>query len=95
MSIPKINGQQARELLDGDPGPLFVFAPELATTVAWLYGREPEAPNGMDVYVTAMGHVFEDSGMVWSSYLDDGFTPDEAVNLARALLAAAEEARRG
>ena len=89
MSIPKITGREARELLDGDLAPLFVRAPELATTVAWLYEREAgDVRYGYEDDITG-----ESSGLVYIE-VDDGYrTADEAVDLARALLAAAEEAR--
>ena len=155
MSIPKISGRQARNLLDGTtPGPwqwrerlggdtaapdrmtlgtefqdalktfdgedylsgvygsiedlnLVASAPELAETVAWLYGREPDGP-GAHVHRGRTGEYDQEavashpeSGVVEVYVAHDHgdasafLTPDEAVDLARALLAAAEEARRG
>ena len=141
MSIPKITGQQARELLDGTiDGPwsvevhkrhdiiaspvgyavasnedspedgranseLLAAAPALAEAVAWLYGREPDGP-GPHFHRGRMGeydqeavasHPEADVVEVYAAH-DHGqasafLTPDEAVDLARALLAAAEEAR--
>lgn len=108
MSIPKISGQQARELIDiwaGDVegltfaqlgadrsyGDLFGAAPALAETVAWLYGRQSgdglhiTLPNGYDVWTR--------DGVVHLEFME--MTPDGAMDLARALLSAAEEARRG
>ena len=74
-----------------------------AETVAWLYGREPQQSH-------ASGEVFhcaeeEDDDLPWAVAGMPGevsvtptdrrdLTPDEAVDLARALLAAAEKARR-
>lgn len=106
MSIPKINGREARELLDGTvEGPmkarhrdddLLAAAPALAETVAWLYGKSitPDEAEG-DYYSTFRGgYTYADQGRVHLNVaLSDAFTPDEAVDLARALLAAAEEAR--
>ena len=163
MSIPKITGRQARELLDGTtPGPWEFFhdewghnddgearfeqwgviggsdgimssspreslfgadnglvdehdhaanltlaaaAPDLAETVAWLYGREPDGP-GAHIHRGRTGEYDQEAvaahpeaGVVevYAAH-DHGqapafLTPDEAVDLARALLAAAEEAR--
>ena len=154
MSIPKISGQQARELLDGTtPGPWEFFhdewgeddageprfeqwgviggsdgimsssprdslfaadnglvdehdhaanltlaaaAPDLAETVAWLYGREGNEHGVHEVDGSLVGtDVYENEGRVEmeSTRCDRTLTPDEAVDLARALLAAAEEAR--
>lgn len=122
MSIPKISGQQARELLDiwsGDVegltfaqlgadrsyGDLFGAAPALAETVAWLYGRKPDDPasnvhRGRTAeYDQEAVAAHPETGVVevYAAH-DHGqasafLTPDEAVDLARALLAAAEEAR--
>ena len=122
MSIPKITGREARELLDiwsGDVegltfaqlgadrsyGDLFGAAPALAETVAWLYGREPDGP-GPHVH---RGRTREYDQEAVASHPESGvvevyaahdhgqasafLTPDDAVDLARALLAAAEEAR--
>ena len=117
MSIPKITGREARELLDiwaGDVegltfaqlgadrsyGDLFGAAPALAETVAWLYGRE--ANKGHTEKVWHEGEL--ELGGEWSVQRVSGevdltlfnpstLTPDEAVDLARALLAAAEEVR--
>lgn len=61
---------------------LIAAAPALAETVAWLYTPDGP-PDGHDVTARA--------GTVWLDGIDH--TPDEAVDLARALLAAAEEAR--
>lgn len=149
MSIPRITGREARDLLDGTtPGPweagpsmtlsttvavfshgygpvafisnreggvdevpamtdgaLAAAAPTLAATVAWLYGREPDGP-GPHFHRGRMGEYDQeavashpDAGVVevYAAH-DHGeasafLTPDEAVDLARALIAAAEEAR--
>ena len=110
MSIPKISGQQARELLDiwaGDVeglifaqlgagrsyGDLFGAAPALAETVAWLYGRKSDDEAVWDdkyeVSVMADGRVAVFDHEATTTF----FTRDEAVEFARALLAASEEAR--
>lgn len=69
---------------------LAAAAPDLAETVAWLYGREADAKQ---VFSTHAGYIFSSGGVVSGTWLDEHLTPDEAVDLARALLAAAEEAR--
>ena len=133
MSIPKISGRQARELLDAaTPGPwrhdrdmemgesahyvrygdgehlavftgnysganedgeLIAAAPALAETVAWLYGRESDDEAVWDdkyeVSVMVDGTVAVFDHEATTTF----FTRDEAVGFARALLAAAEEAR--
>ena len=161
MSIPKISGRQARELLDGStPGPwtatedhiirlgrekrgrqspwddddpdpwmadesdhvlmnpepewkpltenradmlLAAAAPVLAETVAWLYGSEPNEPYDewrIEAEVGLRGHVHIADNQDGTVELVTGpygvatyLKPDEAVEVARALLAAAEEAR--
>ena len=78
---------------------LAAAAPELAETVAWLYGREPDKGKADEFDTEYVGWV---PGMPRVSVYvarDHGesnadLTPDEAVDLARALLAAAEKARR-
>lgn len=131
MSIPKISGREARNLLDGaTPGPwnwyhdiglislqgadgsaiatdlnfedcdLMQCAPALAETVAWLYGREPDhvgndqstarrGPMVVEVDWARQVHLWPINGTPFDLHI----TADEAVDLARALLAAAEEAR--
>lgn len=133
MSIPKITGREARNLLDGTtPGPwvwdqqlecvvdppysladlhinaegngeLIATAPELAKTVAWLYGSEPNEPYDewrIDAEFGLRGHVHIADNQDGTVELVTGpygvatyLKPDEAVEVARALLAAAEEAR--
>ena len=133
MSIPKINGRQVRNLLDGsrlarsgnwydegeaaemlDPlayhdvsgdAALVSASVDLAETVAWLYGREPDGP-APNVHRGRTGEYDQEAvashpeaGVVEVYVAHDHgdasafLTPDEAVDLARALLAAAEEAR--
>ncbi|MCT2121573.1 hypothetical protein [Dietzia cinnamea] len=129
MSIPKISGREARELLDGTiDGPwsvevhkrydiivspvgyavaynednpedgranseLLAAAPALAETVAWLYGRKSDDEAVWDdkyeVSVMVDGTVAVFDHEATTTF----FTRDEAVEFARALLAAAEEAR--
>ena len=76
---------------------LAAAAPELAATVGWLYGKNitPDEAEG-DYYSTFRGgYTYADQGHVHLNVeLTDALTPDEAVDLARALLAAAEKARR-
>ena len=70
---------------------LAAAAPELAATVEWLYGRPVDDLRKV-AHLTPAGAVAASPDAVVS---DMGtFTPDEAVDLARALLAAAEKARR-
>ena len=133
MSIPKINGREARNLLDGTTpgpwewdqktgdiasppyilaetfidadanGPLIVAAPNLAETVAWLYGSEPNEPYDewrIEAEFGLRGQVHIADNQDGTVELVTGpygaatyLKPDEAVEVARALLAAAEEAR--
>lgn len=77
----------------------------LAETVAWLYGREPDGPTphihrgqtGEYDQEAVAAHPETGVVEVYAAH-DHGdasafLTPDESVDLARALLAAAEEAR--
>ena len=82
-----------------------LVARDATETVAWLYGREPDGP-GPHVH---RGRFREYDQEAVASHPEAGvvevyaahdhgeasafLTPDEAVDLARALLAAAEEAR--
>ena len=110
MSIPKITGREARELLNdaahrGAFAQLMHASADLAGTLAWLYEREPDGP-GAHVHRGRTGEYDQEAvashpeaGVVevYAAH-DHGqasafLTPDEAVDLARALLAAAEEAR--
>ena len=114
MSIPKISGQQARELLDiwsGDVegltfaqlgadrsyGDLFGAAPALAETVAWLYGRPSDETVPGDEHWDTEGFLVEVRDGRVAMFDDEATTTylsvDQTVDLARALLAAAEEAR--
>ena len=102
----RIAGTKARELLDGTTeGPmkaryrdddLLAAAPALAETVAWLYGREPdlvEKDGRAEWDMTAHHEVVAVDGEVLDM---DGrsHTPEDAVEYARALLAAAEAAKQ-
>lgn len=53
MSIPKISGRKARRLLDEDTAGLSALAPELATTVVWLYERIAEIHNDQRCWADA------------------------------------------
>ena len=75
-------GHNQRALGDA---PLMAAAPDLAETVAWLYGAEPEASTDKYLVAPRGGEV--------CVHIDVDLTPDEAVEFARALLAAAETAR--
>ena len=84
----------AETFIDADAnGPLIVSAPDLAETVAWLYGREADDEGIWDdkyeVSVMVDGTVAVFDHEVTTTF----FTRDEAVEFARALLAAAVEAR--
>lgn len=72
---------------------LMAAAPDLAETVAWLYGREPD--EGGFSHRGSGWEVEEMQGGIDVLGLSAIYTPDEAVDLARALLAAAEEACDG
>lgn len=105
MSIPKISGHEARELLalPDNAASWKIEQRNLAETVAWLYGGEPNEPY--DEWRIEAG--FGLRGQVHIADNQDGtvelvtgpygvatyLKPDEAVEVARALLAAAEEAR--
>lgn len=91
---------EAQEEAHRSFGDLFGAAPDLAETVAWLYGAE-----GQD---GEFGWRRWPLGGSWSVGLRDGQisigpeggglgfrTPEDAEEAARALLAAAEEHRRG
>lgn len=84
---------------------LAIASPDLAQTIAWLYGREAYDEDdrvwltySWELGVSPGGRVrmmlrdveVDDIG-AWMHHVE----PDEAVDLARALLAAAEEARNG
>lgn len=67
---------------------LIAAAPALAETVAWLHGHhDAVAEDGCHVIATAKGKV-----LVWVTP-QDHLDPDDAVDLARTILAAAESAR--
>lgn len=85
-------GHNQRALGDA---PLMAAAPDLAATVAWLYGREPDSVDSegnAEWSFELFKEVATFGGMVYDL---DGreHSPDEAVEYARALLAAAETAR--
>ena len=83
-------GHNQRALGDA---PLMAAAPDLAETVAWLHGREADDEAVWDdhyeVSVMADGRVAVFDHDATTTF----FTPDEAIEFARAMLAAAEEAR--
>lgn len=79
-------------------GELFRAAPDLAETIAWLYGREADRVGGWTDLRYELGDGFRvdlrgDRVSVGTGRLSMHFSRDEAVDLARALLAAAQEAR--
>lgn len=104
MSIPKISGQQARELLElpDSAAPWKIEQRNLAETVAWLYGREPEHPD-MGIHSVPLTRfsgndadvVYAAKGGVIVFDVDGGFRSiEEAEDFARAVLAVVEESRR-
>lgn len=89
----------------GDFASLMFASAELAGTLAWLYEREPDGPTahlhrgstGEYDQEAVCSHPAAGVVEVYAAH-DHGqasayLTPDEAVDLARALLAAAEEVR--
>lgn len=74
---------------------LAAAAPALAETVAWLYGAEVWATDDHGPWWRGKDWeaAVEENGTVEVT-VDRRLAPDEAVDLARALLAAAGEARR-
>lgn len=86
---------------------LATAAPDLAATVAWLYGREADGHKlNEDIpawSVSGCPDFMEGDEKVWLptfggritlDRIEGNFTPKQAIELARALLAAAAEARR-
>lgn len=79
---------------------LAAAAPALAETLAWLYGREADRVGGWTDLRYELGDGFRvdlrgDRVSVGTGRLSMHFSRDEAVELARALLAAAQEAHDG
>lgn len=88
-----LTGDRARRLLDlpDNAASWRIEQRHLAEALAWLYGREVDDLRKL-AHLTPGGAVAASPDAVAS---DMGtFTPDEAVDIARALLAAAEKARR-
>lgn len=85
----RITGQLARNLLDNlnDPYTPIGYVPVrgLLETLAWLYGGDPEGCTD-EYYVDYI------PGLVLLN-APDALGPGEAVEFARSILAAAEEAR--
>lgn len=81
--------------VDGDTHnkTLAAAAPALAETIAWLYGREPEGPRDAHWTAASTGIVAPTDGAVVVETIGT-ITVEEAVDFARALLDAAEKARR-
>lgn len=102
--MTRITGQQARQLLDdfNNPDTPIGGVPVrgLLETIAWLYGREADRVGGWTDLRYELGDGFRvdlrgDRVSVGTGRLSMHFSRDEAVDLARALLAAAQEARNG
>ena len=78
---------------------LAAAAPALAETVAWLYGREPDThhpdegtwweTDGFLLSLAKDGVAIHDDQGATTTYLNS----DQAIEFARALIAAAEQAR--
>ncbi|MDO5535466.1 MAG: hypothetical protein Q4F65_12565 [Propionibacteriaceae bacterium] len=70
---------------------------ECADRLAWLYGRAPDNDRG--THWTTRGSIIApfpgSEPVVFTTIRHGEYTPEQAVDLARALLTAAEEARRG
>ena len=88
------DGQQIAGSMMGDgvehrDSDLVKAAPQLAETIAWLYGREPDEGG---VHSAGLTEVFgADDGIVVEGLAT--LTLDEAEDLARAILSAVEKAR--
>lgn len=97
--MTRITGQAARELLDDFNNPRTPIGDlpvrGLLETVAWLYGAEVWATDDHGPWWRGKDWeaAVEENGTVEVT-VDRRLAPDEAVDLARALLAAAGEARR-
>ena len=100
--MSRVTGSEARDLLTHPDGaaPWIIEQRNLAETIAWLYGHEgdPEDPtiHTVDIYEGRDCDLVSSvpGGLVVID-TDGGYrTPEQAVELARALLTAAEEARR-
>jgi hypothetical protein len=84
----------AETFIDADAnGPLIVSAPDLAETVAWLYGRKSDDESVWDDHYEVSATADKRVAVFDHDATTTFFTPDEAIEFARALLAAAEQAR--
>ena len=92
MNAPRITGRQARKLLElpDNAASWKIEQRNLAETVAWLFGREPGRDGAHGIGLRTIRPT--------GGYVEmDGYEmrPETAVDLARALLTAAEEAWDG
>ena len=91
---PVADGDGVRNPADGR---LLAHAPDLAETVAWLYGRPSDETVPGDEHWDTEGFLVEVRDGRVAMFDDEATTTylsvDQTVDLARALLAAAEEAR--
>lgn len=71
---------------------LITAAPLLANKLLFLYSREPEQQE-YQIHNVKDGVVYDVEGLVTIDIEGGYFTPDEAVDVARALLNSAERAR--
>lgn len=102
--MTRITGREARELLDDFNNPRTPIGDlpvrGLLETLAWLYGREPDGHDphrGSEWNVwPKVGYTTEGDIRIVSERSGTGFTMPKlaAIELARALLTAAEEHRR-
>ena len=89
VSLKGSSGEPIATDLNMRDSDLIASAPELAKTIKWLYGMEP-GDNG--VYSAGYDTVWALNGNVYRDHKE--MEPDEAIALARALLAAAEQAKK-
>lgn len=71
---------------------LIAAAPLLAQKLLFLYSREPEQQE-YEIHKVKSGLVYDVEGLVTIDIEGGYFSPDEAVDIARALLDSAERAR--
>lgn len=71
---------------------LIAAAPLLAQKLLFLYSREPEQEE-YEIHEVKNGLVYDAEGLVAIDIEAEYYTPDEAVDIARALLDSAERAR--
>lgn len=101
MNAPRITGRQARKLLElpDNAASWKIEQRNLAETVAWLFGRPSDETVPGDEHWDTEGFLVEVRDGRVAMFDDEATTTylsvDQTVDLARALLTAAEEARDG